>query len=66
MNTVGYVEGRLQLVIGDGDPIRLATVELLLEVLNGSEFATYSLKVDLSEVVETIRAIFESHGGGAS
>lgn len=65
MNTVGYVEGRLQLVIGDGDPIRLATVEPL-EVLNGSEFATYSLKVDLSEVVETIRAIFESHGGGAS
>ena len=62
MNTVGYVEGRLQLVIGD--PIRLATVELPLEVLNGSEFATYSLKVDLSEVVETIRAI-ESHGGAS-
>lgn len=65
MNTVGYVQGRVQLVIGDGDPIRLTTVELPLEVLNGSEFGTYSLKVDLSDVVETIRAIFESRGGAS-
>ena len=65
MNTVGYVQGRVQLVIGDGDPIRLTTVELPLEVLNGSEFGTYSLKVDLSDVVQTIQAIFESRGGAS-
>lgn len=64
MNAVGYVQGRVQLVIGDGDPIRLTTVELPLEV-NGSEFGTYSLKVDLSDVVETIREIFESRGGAS-
>ena len=63
MKTVGNVKGSLQLVIGDGDPILLTTIHLPLQVLNGSDFATYSLKVDLSEVTETIRAIFETSGG---
>lgn len=56
--TVGHVKGHLQLVIGDADPILLTTISLPLQILNGSDYATYSLKVDLAEVTETVQAIF--------
>lgn len=56
--TVGHVKGRLQLVIGDANPILLTTISLPLQILNGSDYATYSLKVDLAQVTETVQAIF--------
>lgn len=56
--TVGHVKGHLQLVIGDANPILLTTISLPLQILNGSDYATYSLKVDLAEVTETVQAIF--------
>lgn len=56
--TVGHVKGHLQLVIGDANPILLTTISLPLQILNGSDYATYSLKVDLAQVTETVQAIF--------
>lgn len=58
--TVGTVRGRLQLVIGDAAPILLTSIQLPVTILNGSDFATYSLKVDLADITETVRAIFEA------
>lgn len=56
---VGHVKGRLQLVIGDAEPILLTTIRLPIEILNGSDYATYSLKIDLKSVTEVVQAIFQ-------
>lgn len=56
--TVGTVHGKLQLVIGDSEPILLTTLALPIKIFNGSDYATYSLKIDLAEVTDTIQAIF--------
>ena len=56
---VGHVKGHLQLVIGDAEPILLTTIRLPIEILNGSDYATYSLKIDLKSVTEVVQAIFQ-------
>ena len=58
---VGHVKGRLQLVIGDAEPILLTTIRLPIEILNGSDYATYSLKIDLKSVTEVVQAIFQEN-----
>ena len=58
---VGHVKGRLQLVIGDAEPILLTTIRLPIEILNGSDYATYSLKIDLKSVTEAVQAIFQEN-----
>lgn len=58
---VGHIKGRLQLVIGDAEPILLTTIQLPIEIMHGSDFATYSLKVDLSSVTEVVQAIFQEN-----
>ena len=60
---VGHVKGCLQLVIGDAEPILLTTIRLPIEILNGSDYATYSLKIDLKSVTEVVQAIFQEKEG---
>ena len=60
---VGHVKGRLQLVIGEEEPILLTTIRLPIEILNGTDYATYSLKIDLKSVTEVVQAIFQEKEG---
>lgn len=64
--TVGTVRARLQLVIGDHEPILLTTLALPITITSGSDYATYKLGVDVSAVTETVQAIFNQAGEGAT
>ena len=57
----GTVNAKLQLVIEGGDePILLTTLQLPVHISNGSDYATYKLGIDLSDVTETVQAIFHA------
>lgn len=59
--TAGKVNAKLQLVIEGGDePILLTTLQLPVHISNGSDYATYKLGIDLSDVTETVQAIFRA------
>ena len=59
--TAGKVSAKLQLVIEGGDePILLTTLQLPVHISNGSDYATYTLGIDLSDVTETVQAIFDT------
>lgn len=53
-----YVEAKLQLVIGDADPILLTPLRLPITVINGSDYATYQLGIDLDSVTSAVSEIF--------
>lgn len=57
----GNVSAKLQLVIEGGDePILLTTLLLPIHIVNGSDYATYTLGIDLSDVTETVQGIFRT------
>ena len=59
--TAGKVNAKLQLVIEGGDePILLTALQLPIHISNGSDFATYTLGIDLGGVTETVQAIFDT------
>lgn len=58
---VGIVHAKLQLVIeGGDDPVLLTTLQLPIHISNGSNYATYTLGIDLSNITETVKAIFRA------
>lgn len=56
---VGHIHPALYIEIEKGSPILLGHVKIPITIANGSDYATYSLGVDLGEVAETLRGIFE-------
>ena len=56
---VGHIKATLSLTIGDGEPFSMATLSLPV-AMTGSSGEAFSLAIDLKQVREGVRAIFDT------